>query len=110
MGATMGMSRGRCFLQQIKGLIPMRMLVAFFAICLLPALAASADGKDAASTKSLLGRSAPEFSLRDQYGKAHALVDYKRKRLVVLAFLGNECPLARLYAPRLEQIAAEYAP
>ncbi len=28
---------------------------------------------------------------------------------MVVAFLGTECPLARLYGPRLEQLAADYA-
>lgn len=60
--------------------------------------------------KELIGRQAPAFTLRDQYGKPHALADYADRKLVVLAFLGNECPLVKLYAGRLEQIAQEYGP
>src|SRR5205823_1392333 len=32
----------------------------------------------------------------------------KDAKLVVLAFLGVECPLSRLYAPRLAELAAQY--
>lgn len=32
-----------------------------------------------------------------------------QSRLTVVCFLGIECPLARLYAPRLSKLAAEYA-
>lgn len=48
------------------------------------------------------------FALSDAYGKEHRLADYADKKLVVLAFLGTECPLARLYAPRLQAIASRY--
>ncbi len=69
-----------------------------------------AVGKDVEAAKDLIGRKAPEFSLRDQYGKPHTLADLADRKVVVLAFLGNECPLAKLYAGRLEQIAKDYAP
>lgn len=49
-----------------------------------------------------------EFRLKDYRGQEYALSDYKDCRLVVLAFLGTECPLAKLYAPKLEQLAREY--
>lgn len=61
------------------------------------------------SAQASIGKKAPEFSLRDQYGKPHALADYAADKVVVIAFLGNECPLARLYATRLNDLAAEYA-
>ncbi|MBI2825742.1 MAG: redoxin domain-containing protein [Planctomycetia bacterium] len=72
--------------------------------CLLPVASLAAE------TKGAVGQKVPEFSLRDQYGKVHALADYADRKVVVLAFLGNECPLARLYAARLKQIAGEYGP
>src|SRR5687767_11831149 len=31
-------------------------------------------------------------------------------RTTVVCFLGSECPLARLYAPRLAELAAQFAP
>jgi peroxiredoxin len=49
-----------------------------------------------------------EFRLQDYRGKWHALSDYKDKQVVVLAFLGTECPLAKLYGPRLSALAQRY--
>src|SRR4029077_7043056 len=43
----------------------------------------------------------------DFHGKAHSLGDYKDK-VVAVAFLGTECPLAKTYAPRLKALAAEF--
>jgi peroxiredoxin len=62
-----------------------------------------------ASPAPLLGKPAPDFVLSDAAGKQHALADLANAKLVVVAFLGTECPLAKLYGPRLEQLAAEYA-
>ncbi|MBX7168191.1 MAG: redoxin domain-containing protein [Pirellulales bacterium] len=56
-----------------------------------------------------LGRTVAEFRLRDTQGAWHALADYSDAKLVVLAFIGTECPLVRLYAPRLRELAEQYA-
>ena len=48
------------------------------------------------------------FKLQDFRGGWHALDDTREKKLVVLAFLGAECPLASLYAPRLAELAQAY--
>jgi peroxiredoxin len=57
---------------------------------------------------SPLGRKVENFTLPDFHGKMHALDDYQGK-LVVVAFVGTECPLAKNYAPRLKSLAAEFA-
>ena len=62
-----------------------------------------------ATTASPVGRTTDDFSLHDFYGKPHALSDYAEKKIVVLAFLGTECPLAKLYAPRLAELQREFA-
>lgn len=49
-----------------------------------------------------------EFKLQDYLGAEHKLSDWQDKPLVVVAFLGVECPLAKLYGSRLVDIAAEY--
>jgi peroxiredoxin len=54
-----------------------------------------------------VGKKVENFSLPDYRGKVHSLSDYKDK-LVVLAVIGTECPLARTYAPRLKSLAAEF--
>ncbi len=54
-----------------------------------------------------IGKKVENFSLPDFHGKSHSLDDYQGK-VVVLAFLGTECPLAKSYAPRLRDLAAEF--
>ena len=56
-----------------------------------------------------IGTPVEGFSFKDFRGKSHQLVDYKDKEIVVLAFLGTECPLARLYSKRLQEIHEVYA-
>lgn len=53
---------------------------------------------------------AAAVALEDTSGKPITVGDLSADSAwVVVAFLGTECPLARLYAPRLNQLAAEYA-
>src|SRR5688572_516007 len=49
------------------------------------------------------------FSLPDHLGQQRSMVEYSDKRLVVVAFLGTQCPLAKLYAARLQTIANDFA-
>jgi peroxiredoxin len=65
-------------------------------------------GAESASS-SPVGQKVDGFVLKDFYGKAHALADYKEKKVVVIAFLGTECPLAKLYGPRLAQMQQQNA-
>ncbi len=77
------------------------------AIALLSICGASLSmAADAAVTP--VGKTVANFSLPDFHGKMYSLDDYQDKP-VVLAFLGTECPLAKLYAPRLRDLAAEFA-
>ena len=48
-----------------------------------------------------IGRHVEDFTLRDQWNRPQSLADFADAQLVVLAFLGTECPLAQIYAPRL---------
>jgi peroxiredoxin len=50
-----------------------------------------------------------DFRLQDFRGAWHALDDAHESKLVVVAFLGAECPLANQYAPRLAELARTYA-
>lgn len=47
-------------------------------------------------------------ALGDGDGRTHRLACREGERLLVVAFLGVDCPLARLYAPTLNDLAAEY--
>ncbi|MGE4104259.1 MAG: redoxin domain-containing protein [Pirellulales bacterium] len=57
-----------------------------------------------------LNRQIANFTLRDPRGVEHSLAEFRDKKLVVVAFLGTECPLANLYVPRLLALAARYEP
>jgi len=49
------------------------------------------------------------FELDDFRGKNWASSDFDDKDVLVVAFLGTECPLVKLYSPRLSALASEYA-
>src|SRR5579871_2800109 len=84
--------------------------------CLLWALCAGLCASSAAwSTEaaangfaSRAGQKIADFRLHDFRGKEHALSEFKDRKLVAVAFLGTDCPLAKLYAPRLAELAAEF--
>ncbi len=59
---------------------------------------------------SPIDRQIENFSLRDYRGKLHSLDDFADAKLVVVAFVGVECPLAKLYGPRLEELREKFAP
>ncbi len=74
-----------------------------FAITFCGSLAAAAD-----TAGTPVGKKVENFSLPDFHGKTHALDEFKGHPVVVV-FLGTECPLAKTYAPRLRELAAEFA-
>lgn len=55
-----------------------------------------------------LGQRVEEFVSQDYRGQEFKLSDTKDSKLVVLAFLGTECPLVKLYGGRLQEIADEF--
>ena len=52
----------------------------------------------------------PDFELPDCRQATHRLSDHADQKLVVVVFLGTQCPLARLYTQTLNEIASRYAP
>src|SRR5262245_60839166 len=59
----------------------------------------------AAATAAEAPRNVASFRLQDGRGAWHELPAPGESKLVVLAFVGTECPLAELYAPRLAELA-----
>lgn len=59
---------------------------------------------------SHLGRQIADFRLSDYLGAEYSLSDFADDDVVVIAFLGTQCPLAKLYGPRLESLAQKYKP
>ena len=56
-----------------------------------------------------IGQQLEGFELRDFRGKTHRLADFQQNPVVVIAFLGTECPLALQYAPRLTALSKQFA-
>ena len=55
-----------------------------------------------------VGAKVPSFSLRDYRGAETSLDQFAAKKAVVLAFVGCECPVAKLYGPRLAKLSKDY--
>src|SRR5712664_3574985 len=51
---------------------------------------------------------APDFALPGVDGKVHTLKDYAAKRVVVVVFTCNHCPIAQMYERRIEQLYEDY--
>jgi len=62
-----------------------------------------------APSKSI-GRKIEAFTAPNYQGAPKKLSDLAGQKITVVAFLGTECPLARMYGPRLATIATELAP
>src|SRR5690606_28510338 len=89
-------------------------------LCLVPLCAVLAGSllvergfaKEAVSSKDVsarIGEKVGDFSLQDYRGKPFSLTAAKDAKVVVVAFLGVECPLSKLYAPKLVKLAQDYA-
>jgi thiol-disulfide isomerase/thioredoxin len=76
-------------------------LVAILGACILQE--SSRSGEKTPNDKVIAG-----FRLRDYRGAWHSLGDFAKDKLVVVAFLGAECPLSARYAPRLAALAKEF--
>ncbi len=75
---------------------------AWLALALVPALASADDTDPKGGTK------VASFTLRDFRGAESSLEQFAAKKAVVLAFVGCECPVAKLYGPRLATLAKAY--
>ena len=60
-------------------------------------------------SKGDLAQAFEERSLPDCFGKRFELKELHSAPIVVVAFVGAECPLAKLYGPRLQELSIRYA-
>ena len=74
----------------------------------LTAFGCSAESSDQDRGAVVAGAAAPDIVLRGIDGRATSL-SRLRGHIVVLAFNGVECPISKLLADRIRDIAAEYA-
>ena len=58
---------------------------------------------------SRIGSTVSSFELQSHRGKRWSLDDFSDSKCMVIAFLGTDCPLARLYGPRLAELHDEFA-
>ena len=73
----------------------------------LPMISFAAESST--TTAPVLGRPLGTFSAQDYRGRAWTEKDFEEAPILIVAFLGVECPLAKLYGPRLQRIADDYA-
>jgi peroxiredoxin len=56
----------------------------------------------------MLGQRMANFQLKDTDGNVVSLYNFRGKIAVVLAFMGTDCPVGNLYAPRLAELNKTY--
>ncbi|QDT54275.1 thiol-disulfide oxidoreductase [Caulifigura coniformis] len=78
-----------------------------YLLFLLAAVAVPATAQDASP---VVAESPLNFELPGSNGRNVAFPEEAHQGPTVICFLGTECPLARLYAPRLAELAAEFGP
>jgi peroxiredoxin/mono/diheme cytochrome c family protein len=75
---------------------------AWLVVSLVPALAWANDKPPEGGAK------VASFTLRDYRGAETSLGQFAAKKVVVLAFVGCDCPVAKLYGPRLAKMAKDF--
>jgi len=85
-------------------------VVVLIAFCLASVVGMSTPSLSAAEPpkRGEIGATIAPFQLKDAGSKTHALKDWDSKPLLVVAFVGAQCPLAKLYAPRLGELSRKY--
>lgn len=59
---------------------------------------------------SRIGNTVPDFgSIQDIHRRPRTLADFKDRKAFVVVFVGNECPLVRLYIPTLIELHRTFA-
>ncbi len=77
-------------------------VVSLFGLCTAAAL-----GSDKPLSE-VIGTQIQTIDLADFHGRQYALADFGEYDLLVVAFMGVECPLAKQYASRLVELADQY--
>lgn len=70
-----------------------------------PATSATSEAKD---KKIVIGRHVPDFIRPNSAGKQVALSDFSDAKLVVVIFMGTECPIGNAYIPDLVDLQQRY--
>jgi peroxiredoxin/mono/diheme cytochrome c family protein len=57
-----------------------------------------------------IGRAIESFALPDIHNRPRSIQEFADRPVLVVVFLGTECPLVKLYGPRLAELSAEFSP
>jgi peroxiredoxin len=79
------------FAKRTKGLIATLLFGAALILTAIPASSPAFGANGVAEASSLVGKTAPDFTLTDSNGKPHSLSDYKGK-VIVLEWFNHGCP------------------
>ena len=71
-------------------------------------LGAGPEGTSPLPDARMVGQRVGNFSAKTPEGKPFSLFGLRGKTAVVLAFLGTDCPVGNLYAPRLAELSEAY--
>jgi peroxiredoxin len=63
----------------------------------------------ATAEETPIGKQINDFQLPSNLGASQSLSDWKDKPVVAIVFLNAQCPLCKLYGPRLAELSARYA-
>jgi peroxiredoxin len=66
----------------------------YLALALIAIFTITSIGNSTSTTKAVIGKAAPEFTLTDSEGKTHKLSDFKGK-IVVLEWVNFDCPFVK---------------
>src|SRR6266568_4728796 len=82
------------------------LLAIVIGLCLLAALCSlTFAAKDADKTPANVGKTIPNFTLKDTTGQEVALASFHDRKAVVVVFVGTECPINNAYLPRLGELS-----
>lgn len=103
-------TRARCAFvaRRISCVLFVALLGAAFAVLPQSRAIAGADDEESSPSRTFIGRTVDDFTLKDSRGAEHRLSSLKDSKYTVIAFLGTECPLAKLYGPRLADLSRAY--
>ncbi|HVS38547.1 MAG TPA: redoxin domain-containing protein [Gemmataceae bacterium] len=83
------------------------LLLGAAALCIHP-VAPQRVAAPAALKSTPIGRKIDDVIIHDLFGKPHTLSEWADSKFLVVAFLGTDCPLSKLYGPRLDELAREF--
>jgi len=83
-------------------------MVKWFGVVVVAGLAMSIGRADRPATG--VGKTIAPFQLKDTAGKSIDSAEFREKKVLVVVFVGTQCPLNNLYFPRLAELHREFAP